>query len=87
MIIVPDEQLNVPYIELGTYEHYKGNRYEVIGIALDSENLQPLVIYKPLAESKVTFWARPYDMFVGSVRINGVLISRFKKIDQVDQPR
>jgi hypothetical protein len=82
MIIVSDEQLNVPYIELGTYEHYKGNRYEVIGIALDSENLQPLVIYKPLSVSKVAFWARPYDMFVGTVSINSAQISRFKKIDQ-----
>jgi hypothetical protein len=83
MIIVPDEQLNVPYIELGTYEHYKGNKYEVVGIALDSENLQPLVIYKPLSNSKVTFWARPYDMFISTVIIDGNELSRFKKIGPI----
>lgn len=81
MINVPDEQLNVPKIELGVYEHYKGNKYEVIGIALDSENLQPLVIYKPVSESKVSFWARPYDMFVSTLIINGAEVRRFKKLD------
>lgn len=79
MINVPDNQLNVPTIELGVYEHYKGNKYDVIGIALDSENLQPLVIYKPLGQSKVSFWARPYDMFVGTLLINGSVVERFKK--------
>ncbi|TAL14408.1 DUF1653 domain-containing protein [Patescibacteria group bacterium] len=80
MINVPDEQLNVPYIEAGVYEHYKGNKYEVIGIALDSENLQPCVIYKPLYESKVSYWVRPYDMFVGTVLISGKEVPRFKKV-------
>lgn len=80
MINVPDEQLNVPFIEPGTYQHYKGNKYEVIGVALDSENLQPMVIYKPLYESKVSFWTRPYDMFMGTIIINGAEITRFKKI-------
>ena len=78
---VPDDQLNVPYIETGTYQHYKGNKYEVIGIALDSENVQPLVIYKPLYESKVSLWARPYDMFMSTVLINGIDTARFKKIE------
>ncbi len=80
MINVPDEQLNVPYIEKGTYEHYKGNRYEVTGVALDSENLQPFVIYKPLYDSKVALWARPYDMFTSTVVMNGVETPRFKKV-------
>jgi len=80
MISVPDEQLNVPYIELGTYQHYKGNMYEVIGVALDSENLQPYVMYKPLQTSKVPYWARPYDMFISTIIIDGVEIPRFKKV-------
>jgi hypothetical protein len=80
MINVPDEELNVPFIEPGMYEHYKGKKYEVIGVALDSENLQPLVIYKPHYESKVVYWARPYDMFGGTVLIDGQELPRFKKI-------
>ena len=79
MINVPDDQLNVPYIGLGVYQHYKGNKYEVIGVALDSENVQPYVIYKPLYESKIQYWVRPYDMFVGTLIIDGVEAPRFKK--------
>lgn len=82
MISVPDEQLNVPYVELGMYQHYKGNKYEVIGMALDSENLQPTVIYKPLYDSKVALWARPYDMFVDNVAIESKQIPRFKKVSR-----
>ncbi len=32
----------------GIYRHYKGNRYEVQGLALHSETLEPMVIYKAL---------------------------------------
>lgn len=80
MVSVPDDQLNVPFIEKGIYQHYKGNKYEVVGVALDSENLQPTVIYKPLHQSKVSFWVRPYDMFTGTVMIDGQEIERFKKL-------
>jgi hypothetical protein len=79
MVNVPDEQLHVPYLELGTYQHYKGNMYEVIGVALDSESVQPVVIYKPLYETKIPLWSRPYDMFTSTVMIDGVEIPRFKK--------
>ncbi len=47
-------------IEVGKrYRHFKGNIYEVIAIAYDSEDLSKKVVYKDT--SKV--WVRDYDMF------------------------
>lgn len=71
----------VPTLQPGIYEHYKGSRYEVVGVGVHSESLEPMVIYKPLYESMTKFFVRPYDMFIEIVEINGDRIPRFKKID------
>lgn len=70
-------------IQLGIYEHYKGNRYEVIGVGRHTETEELFVMYKPLYESDVPFWVRPYDMFFSSVLINGVDTPRFKKVEKI----
>lgn len=67
-----------------TYQHYKGGKYQVIGSALHSETLEPLVVYKPLYLSeqfpKETLWVRPEKMFESNVEVNGNIVPRFKKI-------
>lgn len=79
---VSNEQLPaVPELEIGTYEHYKGKKYQVISLALHTETLEYLVVYKPLYETKIPVWVRPYDMFVENVEVDGVVMPRFKKID------
>lgn len=69
-------------IKLGRYEHYKGNQYEVIGLARHSETLEELVIYRALYNSKEfgnnALWARPKKMFSEMIDIDGKEISRFK---------
>lgn len=77
-----EESLKTPKIEPGIYEHYKGKRYEVIGVAMHSEDLQPYVIYKPLYESESEYWIRPYDMFFETVTIDGETVPRFKKVEE-----
>ncbi len=47
------------------YKHFKGNLYEIIAIAYDSENLKKLVVYKSLKDDKV--WVRDYQMFTSLV--------------------
>jgi hypothetical protein len=63
----------------GKYVHYKGNEYEVIGVAKHSETLEPMVVYKALYGDG-GLWVRPYGMFFETVEINGEKIPRFKKI-------
>ena len=62
----------------GKYVHYKGNEYEVIGVAKHSETLEPMVVYKALYGDG-GLWVRPYGMFFETVEINGEKIPRFKK--------
>ena len=63
----------------GKYVHYKGNEYEIVGVAKHSETLEPMVVYKALYGDG-GLWVRPYDMFFETVEINGEKIPRFKKI-------
>lgn len=66
----------------GIYQHYKGNQYEVIGVAKHSETLEDLVVYKPLYKNKtVDLWVRPLKMFLEEVEINRKKIPRFQKMD------
>lgn len=73
---------NFPTIQKGTYRHNKkGQLYEVIGVALQTETNDPLVIYRPLYENEYKLFARPYEMFTEEVEINGQQVPRFEKLD------
>ncbi len=69
----------------GIYEHYKGKRYEVIGVAHHSETLEELVVYKALYETSFghdSLWVRPKKMFEENIKIEGNIVPRFKYIAQ-----
>lgn len=66
-------------IQLGIYQHYKGNQYEVIGIAQHSETLEPMVIYRAMYGAR-EFWVRPLELFLENVTINDAKQPRFRKI-------
>ena len=59
----------------GRYRHYKGNLYDVVGLALHSETEEALVIYQPVGGSQL--WARPLSMFVETVEVDGKRVPRF----------
>ena len=50
------------------YRHFKGNYYFVENVALDSENKQRMVVYKPLYDRKDSMkWVRPKKMFLEEI--------------------
>lgn len=71
-------------IETGLYKHYKGNLYEVIGIAHHSETLEQMVVYKALYDTPDfgygAIWVRPLSMFNETVVVDGVEVKRFEKV-------
>ncbi len=65
-------------IPKGIYRHSKGNRYEVQGLALHSETLEPMVIYKALYGAG-EIWTRPAQMWNEEVTLpDGGKTSRFQ---------
>ena len=67
-------------IKLGRYRHFKGNEYEVIGIAKHSETLEPMVIYKALYDNG-SLWVRPASMWNETVERDGKVFQRFTHIN------
>ncbi len=75
-------------IKKGKYKHYKGNFYEVFGLAVHSETDERLVLYKacyslPKLEAELgtsPFFVRPYDMFLEQVKVDGMLVDRFQYV-------
>lgn len=61
------------------YEHYKKQRYKVLGLARHSETLEELVVYQALY-GDFSIWVRPVDMFLESVTIEGKNVPRFKLV-------
>lgn len=51
-------------LDTGRYRHYKGNEYDVIGVAHHSETEEPLVVYRALY-GEMGLWVRPLAMFDG----------------------
>ena len=67
-------------LEPGIYEHFKGNRYEVIGVARHSETEEELVCYRTLYGDH-SLWVRPLAMFTGEVGRDGYRGPRFVRVD------
>ena len=65
----------------GRYRHYKGNEYEVIGIARHSENEEEMVVYRKLYGDH-SLWVRPLSMFQENVLLDGRQMPRFEWIGE-----
>lgn len=63
-------------LKLGIYRHFKGNEYEVIGIAKHSETQEEMVVYRALYGAK-ELWVRPVAMWSEEVNRDGYKGPRF----------
>jgi hypothetical protein len=68
----------------GRYRHYKGNYYQVVGLARHSETEEELVVYRPLYEASWPLWVRPRAMFLGTVDVDGRDVPRFEYVGEVE---
>ena len=71
-------------IPLGTWRHFKGNLYEVQGIAKHSETLEPMVIYRALY-GKREIWVRPASMWLEQVTREGNTFPRFSYLGKIGE--
>lgn len=73
-------------IKSGIYEHYKGKRYQVFGVARHSETEDVVVVYQPLY-GEPSLWIRPFDMFTESVWLpDGEQVPRFRFLRPAASP-
>ena len=63
-------------VKTGRYRHFKGNEYELLYIAKDSETLEDMVVYKALY-GEGGIWVRPLKMWNETVIRDGKEYKRF----------
>ena len=68
-------------IKVGKYRHFKGNEYEVIGLARHSETMEELVVYRALYGER-GLWVRPASMWNETVERDGKAFTRFTYIGE-----
>ena len=67
----------------GKYRHFKGNEYEVLGVANHSETLEEMVVYRALYGEQ-GLWVRPLSMWLETVERDGQTYQRFTWIGDSD---
>ena len=65
----------------GRYRHFKGNEYEVLGMARHSETEEEMVVYRALYGER-GLWVRPAAMWNETVTREGKTLPRFTYIGE-----
>ena len=73
-------------VPLGRYRHYKGNLYEVLGVARHSETEEELVVYRALYGAG-GLWVRPRTMFQEEVIVEGGAVPRFSFVGPAEEEK
>jgi len=68
-------------VKKGLYRHFKGEVYEVIGMANHSETLEEMVVYRATYDEG-GLWVRPAAMWDETVIRDGIEYKRFTYIGE-----
>lgn len=68
-------------IRPGRYRHFKGNDYQVIGVAKDSETMEEVVVYRALYGER-GLWVRSARMFAETIERDGEVMPRFRLLSE-----
>ena len=68
----------------GIYQHFKGNRYELLYVAKHSETLEPMVVYRALYGDG-GIWVRPASMWDEHVDKDGYSGPRFAWVGESEE--
>ena len=74
------KELQYP-VRPGRYRHFKGNEYQVLGVARHSETEEEMVVYRALY-GEGGLWVRPAAMWLETVTRDGVTKPRFTYIGE-----
>ena len=74
------KELQYP-VRPGRYRHFKGNEYQVLGVARHSETEEAMVVYRALY-GEGGLWVRPAAMWLETVARDGVTKPRFTYIGE-----
>ena len=67
----------------GIYQHFKGNRYQLLYVASHSETLEPMVVYRALYGDG-GIWVRPASMWDVHVDTDGYSGPRFVWVGETE---
>jgi hypothetical protein len=68
-------------VQPGRYRHYKGQEYEVLGVARHSETEEEYVVYRALYGDR-GLWIRLTTMFEELVVVEGRHVPRFEPLEK-----
>ena len=74
-----------PKVEPGIYQHFKGNLYEVIGVAHKVDTSENLVIYRPLY-GEMHLVARTVEEFTEKIQDGITYLQRFRQVESQSAP-
>ena len=68
-------------IKPGIYRHFKGNLYQVLGLASPAETMEPMVVYRALY-GEHGLWVRPAAMWNEIVEKENYTGPRFQYVKE-----